>query len=109
MGKLAVPEYILNKPGRLTETEFEKMKAPRKRWEPTFCRQSISHIRWSQSFAIITKIGTVRGYPDGFQRNRDSNRSTYSVGGRLLRCVDLGPTLSTTPDGCGCNSNPASA
>jgi diguanylate cyclase (GGDEF)-like protein/putative nucleotidyltransferase with HDIG domain len=26
MGKLAVPEYILNKPGKLTETEFEKMK-----------------------------------------------------------------------------------
>ncbi|MGE5245974.1 MAG: HD domain-containing phosphohydrolase [Betaproteobacteria bacterium] len=26
MGKLAVPEYILNKPGRLTAAEFEKMK-----------------------------------------------------------------------------------
>jgi putative nucleotidyltransferase with HDIG domain len=26
MGKLAVPEYILNKPGSLTPTEFEKMK-----------------------------------------------------------------------------------
>jgi putative methionine-R-sulfoxide reductase with GAF domain len=26
MGKLAVPEHILNKPGKLTETEFEKMK-----------------------------------------------------------------------------------
>ncbi|MFN2447616.1 MAG: HD domain-containing phosphohydrolase [Vicinamibacterales bacterium] len=26
MGKLAIPEYILNKPGRLTETEFDKMK-----------------------------------------------------------------------------------
>jgi diguanylate cyclase (GGDEF)-like protein/putative nucleotidyltransferase with HDIG domain len=26
MGKLAVPEYILNKPGKLTETEFAKMK-----------------------------------------------------------------------------------
>ena len=26
MGKLAVPEHILNKPGRLTEAEFEKMK-----------------------------------------------------------------------------------
>jgi len=26
MGKLAVPEYILNKPGKLTPTEFEKMK-----------------------------------------------------------------------------------
>ncbi len=25
-GKLAVPEHILNKPGRLTESEFEKMK-----------------------------------------------------------------------------------
>jgi hypothetical protein len=26
MGKLAVPEYILNKPGKLTDAEFEKMK-----------------------------------------------------------------------------------
>src|SRR5262249_41381810 len=26
MGKLAVPEYILNKPGQLTESEFDKMK-----------------------------------------------------------------------------------
>ncbi|HEY7284008.1 MAG TPA: HD-GYP domain-containing protein, partial [Vicinamibacterales bacterium] len=26
MGKLAVPEYILNKPGKLSESEFEKMK-----------------------------------------------------------------------------------
>ena len=26
MGKLAVPEYILNKPGKLTEAEFAKMK-----------------------------------------------------------------------------------
>src|SRR5678815_3088143 len=26
MGKLAVPEYILNKPGKLTSAEFEKMK-----------------------------------------------------------------------------------
>ena len=26
MGKLAIPEYILNKPGKLTSAEFEKMK-----------------------------------------------------------------------------------
>jgi putative nucleotidyltransferase with HDIG domain len=26
IGKLAVPEYIISKPGRLTEEEFEKMK-----------------------------------------------------------------------------------
>ena len=26
MGKLAVPEHILNKPGKLTPAEFEKMK-----------------------------------------------------------------------------------
>src|SRR6266403_1691357 len=26
IGKLAVPEYILNKPGKLTEAEFAKMK-----------------------------------------------------------------------------------
>ena len=26
MGKLAVPEHILNKPGKLTDSEFDKMK-----------------------------------------------------------------------------------
>src|SRR5581483_10010153 len=26
MGKLAIPEHILNKPGRLTDAEFNKMK-----------------------------------------------------------------------------------
>ena len=26
MGKLAIPEHILNKPGKLTPSEFEKMK-----------------------------------------------------------------------------------
>ncbi len=26
MGKLAIPEHILNKPGKLTPAEFEKMK-----------------------------------------------------------------------------------
>jgi putative nucleotidyltransferase with HDIG domain len=26
IGKLAVPEYIINKPGKLTHEEFEKMK-----------------------------------------------------------------------------------
>ena len=32
MGKLAVPEYILNKPGQLTAAEFEKMKLHASVW-----------------------------------------------------------------------------
>ena len=39
MGKLAVPEYILNKPGALTPAEFERMKLHAAS-EPTFCPQS---------------------------------------------------------------------
>jgi HD-GYP domain-containing protein (c-di-GMP phosphodiesterase class II) len=31
-GKLAVPEYILNKPGPLTPSEFRKDESPRCRW-----------------------------------------------------------------------------
>src|ERR1043166_6307553 len=40
IGKLAVPEYILNKPGNLTEAEFAKMKI-----HPTVGGSSSSRIR----------------------------------------------------------------
>ena len=39
MGKLAVPEYILNKPGPLTPAEFDKMKLHASVGADT-CRQS---------------------------------------------------------------------
>jgi response regulator RpfG family c-di-GMP phosphodiesterase len=35
IGKLAVPEHIISKPGRLTPEEFDKMKIHR-RWAPRF-------------------------------------------------------------------------
>ena len=45
MGKLAVPEYILNKPGLLTPAEFEKMKLQLSASALTFCLRLIFHIR----------------------------------------------------------------
>ena len=48
MGKLAVPEYILNKPGKLTAAEFEKMKLHAS-VGADICLRLISH---TQSFQL---------------------------------------------------------
>ncbi len=60
IGKLAVPEHIISKPGRLTPEEFEKMKIhPRRRRRDPRTRQV--PIPWSPSFAHITRSGTDPG------------------------------------------------
>lgn len=66
VGKLAVPEYILNKPGKLTPAEFEKMKTHASAGAEIIGRVSFPypvkeivrshHERWDGS-----------GYPDGLK------------------------------------------
>lgn len=55
-GKLAVPDHILNKPGKLSPAEFEQMKR-HVDVGPTFCRLSTFPIPWCPSSGVITRTG----------------------------------------------------
>lgn len=88
MGKLAVPEYILNKPGPLTAAEFEKMKM-----HASVGADILSSIDFPYPVVPIVRHhhenwdGT--GYPDGI-------RSTdIPVGARILSVVDCFDALTS--------------
>ena len=101
MGKLAIPEHILNKPGKLTIAEFEKMKM-----HASIGADILSSIEFPYPVVPIVRHhhenwdGT--GYPAGFGWYRDSNRCAHSVGRRLLRRSHVGPTVQTGPHNSGC-------
>ena len=57
VGKLAIPEHILNKPGSLTPAEFERMKSHARIGAGDPLVKSTFPIRLSQSFATTTRIG----------------------------------------------------
>src|SRR6266481_6527160 len=88
MGKLAVPEYILNKPGKLTETEFEKMKL-----HASVGADILSAIDFPYPVVPIVRHhheywdGT--GYPDGL-RGTD-----IPIGARILSVVDCFDALTS--------------
>ena len=88
MGKLAVPEYILNKPGRLTETEFEKMKA-----HASVGADILSAIDFPYPVVPIVRHhhenwnGT--GYPDGL------SGAAIPIGARILSVVDCFDALTS--------------
>ena len=82
IGKLAVPEYIISKPGKLTPEEFEKMKihpivGARRSW-----RASSFPIRWRPLCVPITRNGTARDTRYGLAARR-SPRRAHPFGGRL--------------------------
>ena len=88
MGKLAVPEYILNKPGKLTETEFEKMKL-----HASVGADILSAIDFPYPVVPIVRHhhenwdGT--GYPSGL-RGTD-----IPIGARVLSVVDCFDALTS--------------
>src|SRR5215467_11336389 len=88
MGKLAVPEYILNKPGRLTEAEFEKMKL-----HASVGADILSAISFPYPVVPIVRHhhehwdGT--GYPTGI-RGTD-----IPIGARILAVVDCFDALTS--------------
>jgi len=88
MGKLAVPEYILNKPGKLTAAEFEKMKL-----HASVGADILSAINFPYPVVPIVRHhhenwdGT--GYPDGL------SGSDIPIGARILSVVDCFDALTS--------------
>src|SRR5437868_14649728 len=88
MGKLAVPEYILNKPGRLTPAEFEKMKL-----HASVGADILSAIDFPYPVVPIVRHhheywdGT--GYPDGIKG------TDIPIGARILSVVDCFDALTS--------------
>ena len=81
IGKLAVPEHIINKPGKLTPEEFEKMKI-----HPVVGADILERVRFPYPVVPVVRShhewwnGT--GYPDGL-RGTD-----IPLGARILTVID---------------------
>lgn len=88
MGKLAVPEYILNKPGPLTPAEFEKMKM-----HASVGADILSAIKFPYPVVPIVRhhheSWDGSGYPDGLAG------SDIPIGARILSVVDCFDALTS--------------
>jgi putative nucleotidyltransferase with HDIG domain len=88
MGKLAVPEYILNKPGPLTPAEFEKMKL-----HASVGADILSAIDFPYPVVPIVRHHHEnwdgKGYPDGIAG------SAIPIGARILSVVDCFDALTS--------------
>lgn len=88
MGKLAVPEYILNKPGPLTPAEFEKMKL-----HATVGADILSSIAFPYPVVPIVRYHHENwdgsGYPDGLKG------TDIPLGARILSIVDCFDALTS--------------
>jgi putative nucleotidyltransferase with HDIG domain len=88
MGKLAVPEYILNKPGALTPAEFEKMKV-----HASVGADILSSIDFPYPVVPIVRhhheSWDGSGYPDGLRG------SQIPIGARILSVVDCFDALTS--------------
>ena len=88
MGKLAIPEHILNKPGKLTPAEFEKMKL-----HASIGAEILSSIEFPYPVVPIVRHhhenwdGT--GYPAGIQG------TAIPIGARILSVVDCFDALTS--------------
>ena len=81
IGKLAVPEHIISKPGKLTREEFEKMKI-----HPVVGAEILERVRFPYPVTPIVRWHHERwdgtGYPDGLQG------LNIPIGARILAAVD---------------------
>jgi diguanylate cyclase (GGDEF)-like protein/putative nucleotidyltransferase with HDIG domain len=88
IGKLAIPEYILNKPTALTETEYSKMKI-----HPVVGANMLRGIEFPYPVQPLVKSHHERwdgrGYPDGLKEEE------IPVGARILAVVDCYDALTT--------------
>jgi diguanylate cyclase (GGDEF)-like protein/putative nucleotidyltransferase with HDIG domain len=88
IGKLAVPEHIINKPGRLTPEEFEKMKV-----HPLVGAEILDRVAFPYPVAPIVRSHHERwdgsGYPAGLVGEE------IPVGARILAVVDCLDALAS--------------
>jgi diguanylate cyclase (GGDEF)-like protein/putative nucleotidyltransferase with HDIG domain len=88
MGKLAVPEYILNKPGRLTDAEFAKMKL-----HASVGADILSAINFPYPVVPIVRHHHEHwdgnGYPD------ELRGTDIPIGARILSVVDCFDALTS--------------
>jgi len=88
IGKLAVPEQIINKPGRLTPEEFEKMKI-----HPLIGAEILSHVNFPYPVVPIVEAHHERwdgaGYPFG------KKGEEIPMGARILAVLDCLDALSS--------------
>jgi putative methionine-R-sulfoxide reductase with GAF domain len=88
MGKLAVPEYILNKPGPLTPAEFDKMKL-----HASVGADILSAIDFPYPVVPIVRHHHENwdgsGYPDGL------SGPSIPIGARILSVVDCFDALTS--------------
>ena len=88
IGKLAVPEQIINKPGKLTPEEFEKMKV-----HPLVGAEILERVAFPYPVAPIVRSHHERwdgtGYPEGLSGEQ------IPIGARILAAVDCLDALAS--------------
>ena len=88
IGKLAVPEQIINKPGKLTPEEFEKMKV-----HPIVGAEILERVAFPYPVAPIVRSHHERwdgsGYPEGLAGEQ------IPIGARILAAVDCLDALAS--------------
>jgi len=88
IGKLAVPENILSKPGRLTPEEFEKMKI-----HPIVGSEILDRVEFPYPVVPIVRSHHEKwdgsGYPDGLKCE------AIPIGARILSAVDCFDALAS--------------
>jgi diguanylate cyclase (GGDEF)-like protein/putative nucleotidyltransferase with HDIG domain len=88
IGKLAVPEQIINKPGRLTPEEFEKMKV-----HPIVGAEILDRVAFPYPVSPIVRAHHERwdgtGYPEGLAAE------DIPIGARILAAVDCLDALAS--------------
>ncbi len=88
IGKLAVPEHIISKPGKLTREEFEKMKI-----HPTVGAEILEQVDFPYPVVPIVRAHHEKwdgsGYPNGLQGE------AIPIGARILAAVDCLDALAS--------------
>jgi diguanylate cyclase (GGDEF)-like protein/putative nucleotidyltransferase with HDIG domain len=88
IGKLAVPEHIISKPGKLTPEEFEKMKI-----HPIVGAEILEQVEFPYPVAPIVSAHHEKwdgsGYPNGLKGE------TIPIGARILAAVDCLDALAS--------------